>query len=304
MSYERLKNSLQKDLTVKLLKMGNEQKEQEKRIKDKANSYLLWVLLLTLLLTGVAIYFRNANYKSKQELDKRHAEREVLIVKLSERNTEKTLLINEIHHRVKNNLQLMYSLARLQLPTIKEENDKLLWQKHLTQIKAMALVNEKRYNTEGVASVALNGFMTDILTHFEQIYLTNKLITVDNQVDKYLVTSADFATSFGLLFSELVSNAYKHAFSEVKHPKFALKMVEKEGMIIFDYTDFGILKTPSVFLTKNNGGTTLIQDLTRQLKGQAILQKVPYLAYRFSFPISKKEMPNSSAISALASWEH
>jgi two-component sensor histidine kinase len=261
-----------KDLTVNLLRTDNVVKEKEKALKEQENRWLFIGLLLVSLLTAVAVYFWWANYKSRKEL--------------AMRNAEKGLLINEIHHRVKNNLQLLYSLTKLQLPTIQDGAAKLLWQKHLSQLKAMSLVNEKLYNTEGVTSVPIQPFISDILTHFDGIFKTPYALNSTETRGDDLDMSVDFSVSFGLILAELVTNSYKYAFPTAENPRLDLQILKgTDGSITFKYTDFGQMSDPSVFESKKTGGAALMRDLTRQLKGKLTIETEPHLTFCFVFPI-------------------
>ena len=269
----RLKLATENDLTVNLLRTDNAIKEKEKALKERENRWLFLGLLLVSLLTAVAVYFWLANYKSKK--------------KLAIRNEEKALLINEIHHRVKNNLQLLYSLAKLQLPTIQDPAARLLWKKHLSQLKAMSLVNEKLYNTEGVTSMPIQPFISDILKHFDSIFKTPYILNSLEKRGDDVAMSVDFSVSFGLILAELVANSYKYAFPNAENPTLNIEILtEKEGNLSVKYTDFGLMTDPSVWQTKRTGGAALIRDLTRQLKGKVTLETHPHLTYHFVFPIA------------------
>jgi tetratricopeptide (TPR) repeat protein len=135
--------SARKGLVVNLLKTDNILQEKENALlamekisKEKQNRLLIFGMIFLGFATSIVAFFWYDSFKSRQELAKR--------------NAEKVLLVQEIHHRVKNNLQLMYGLAKIQLPTIIDQNARELWQKNLIQLKSMSLVNEKLYNTEGV----------------------------------------------------------------------------------------------------------------------------------------------------------
>jgi two-component sensor histidine kinase len=268
-----MKESVRKDLKVNLLQTEIEFKEKEAALKTKQNKILLICFLTTFILAGIAIYYWHANYKSNKEL--------------AQRNAEKDVLINEIHHRVKNNLQLLYGLAKLQLPTIKDGNAKLLWQKNLTQLQSMALVNEKLYANEGFDLMSIKTFTMDILAHFEKIFPDRGPLSIDAKIDDNLVVNANFAVSFGLILSELATNSYKYAFENVENPRLSIVIhQEKDNHITFDYTDFYKLEDPSVLYTKQTGGAALIRDLTRQLKGELTLKNEPYLVYDFNFKLT------------------
>jgi two-component sensor histidine kinase len=265
------KTTQDNELVIKLLKTESEAKEKEKQFKEKQNLYLIWGLFFALLAIGVSAYFWRKNHKSKIELTKRNAEKE--------------LLVHEIHHRVKNNLQLMYSLATLQLPTISDKKAKDLWQKNLNQLKSMSLVNEKLYNTEGVTSFELKGFIQELVEHFKTLHGEYKNALFDLQFKGDLNVNADFAVPFGLILSELITNSFKHAGENDSLP-ITIFMERKDAKnLVFNYSDNGIVDDLSLILDKKIGGVSLINDLVRQLEGEVSVSNEKYLQYNFTFSI-------------------
>ncbi len=265
------KTTQDNELVIKLLKTESEAKEKEKQFKEKQNLYLIWGLCFALSAIGVSAYFWRKNHKSKIELTKRNAEKE--------------LLVHEIHHRVKNNLQLMYSLATLQLPTISDEKAKDLWQKNLNQLKSMSLVNEKLYNTEGVTSFEMKGFIEELVAHFKTLHGTYKNAQFDLKFEGDLNVNADFAVPFGLILSELITNSFKHAGGNGSLPIHIFMKKKDTKNLVFTYSDNGKLNDLSVFLDKKIGGVSLINDLVRQLQGEVSLSNEKQLQYNFTFSI-------------------
>jgi two-component sensor histidine kinase len=265
MKSRKLRASLEKDLTVKLLKTENEAKERERLLKETQNKYLLGGLLLSLLAVCVSVYFWLANHKSKKE---------------------KVALLEEMHHRVKNNLQLLYSLASLQLPTITDEKARELWEKNLIQLKAITLVNEKLYHTEGVTKIDLKDFISEIEQHFNAIQNGVHNIIFQKSIPNNLTVSSEFAVPFGLILSELIVNSYKYAFENKEKPFVGIHITktEKKG-IVFNYDDSGKVSDLSVILNKKEGGASIIRDLVRQLRGTMTVNNEPSLQYTFNFSI-------------------
>ena len=256
-----------KDLSVKFLKTENEFKEKERALQAKQNQYLIFGLLFSLALACVAAYYWYTNRKDKMEL--------------ALRNKEKELMVHEIHHRVKNNLQLLYSLAALQLPTIIDEKARDLWHKNLVQLKTMGLVNEKLYNTEGVTSFELKEFIPELVEHFKVLKRNdlNPSFQIDLQGD--LNVKADFAVPFGLILSELITNTYKHV-----HKEAVIQITlsrEKDNKLAFQYTDNGKMLDLSILTNKKIGGSALIKDLVRQLRGKFSISNENNLQYNFAF---------------------
>ena len=270
-----LKADAQKDLTVNLLKTDSYIREKERQLLATERRYLWGSLFLLALGASIAAYFWYDNRRDKMELAKR--------------NTEKELLLNEVHHRVKNNLQLLYSLAQLQLPSIEDENSRILWQKNLSQLKTMTLVNEKLRYTEGGNSVVLTEYVHDLTTYFSRLFSTpDKPFIINCPLPTDWIVDADFAIPFGLILSELLVNSYKYKDKSSKNGENNAIDIQIENVtnthFTCRYTDFGKATDPSVLVTKQVGGIALIRDLTEQLKGNLSITHEPFLSFIFNFP--------------------
>jgi two-component sensor histidine kinase len=267
-----VKSEAEKDIRVNMLKVDKALEEKAKEALATQQRYLLWGLLSVGLAMLVAAYFWWENRKDKLELAKR--------------NKEKELLLDEIHHRVKNNLQLLYSLAQLQLPSIKDESAKIMWQKNLSQLKTMVLVNDKLRYTEGGNSIVLTDYVNDLTTYFSRLFSNKQQpFDIEATLPTEWVATAEFAIPFGLILSELLVNSYKYGDKTAEKIRISIKInnTTADKLTCF-YTDFGKMKDPSVVETKDVGGIALIRDLTEQLKGNLTISHAPYLCFSFNFP--------------------
>jgi two-component sensor histidine kinase len=269
--------SARKGLVVNLLRTDNALQDKENELlalekisKEKQNSLLAFGMIFFVFATGIVAWFWYDNFKDKRELAKR--------------NAEKALLVQEIHHRVKNNLQLMYGLAKMQLPTISDPNARDLWQKNLIQLKSMSLVNEKLYNTEGVTAVVIKDFILEILAYYRQIFPSETALNIQTNIDEKLIVEADFAIPFGLILTELITNSYKYGLTSPK-PSIDIRFQKTaDNKIEFSYADTGKIDDISVLSTKKTGGSALIRDLVRQLKGTMTIKNDNNLTYNILFP--------------------
>jgi len=126
---------------------------------------------------------------------------------------EKEILLKEIHHRVKNNLQIIYSLINLQARHLSKERDKELLRQTQNRIKTMALIHEKLYKSKGIAKIDFCYYVKDLvatLFHSYGVY-KDEIILVINI--KNILLDLDKAIPCSLIINELVSNSIKHAFS-------------------------------------------------------------------------------------------
>ncbi len=127
---------------------------------------------------------------------------------------EKTVLLKENHHRVKNNLQIITSLLDLQSDTVENEDLTLLYKESQDRIKSMALIHEKLYQSEDLAKINMGDYITSLLEQIQDsYYLYNVDLETGVETDDFSI-HLDTAIPCGLIINEIVSNSLKHAFSK------------------------------------------------------------------------------------------
>lgn len=125
---------------------------------------------------------------------------------------EKEILLKEIHHRVKNNLQIVTSLLKLQSSYVKDENVKRLFKESQNRVQSMSLIHQKLYQTKDLSHIDFKDYIETVVTHLQHsfgILEDRVLVSIDV---KDIVMSIDNAIPAGLIINELVSNSLKHAF--------------------------------------------------------------------------------------------
>lgn len=129
---------------------------------------------------------------------------------LAQSLVEKETMLKEIHHRVKNNMQIISSLLQMQKEQIQDPQVRVLMLESESRIRAMALVHEKLYQTESLARIDLGDYIESLSRYLLQTYSKLK---VDLQLHiEPLMISLDKAIPFGLILNELITNTLKHAF--------------------------------------------------------------------------------------------
>jgi PAS domain S-box-containing protein len=127
---------------------------------------------------------------------------------------EKELLLREVYHRVKNNLQVVSSLLGLQSRTVTDPKMVELLRESQNRIKSVALVHEKLYQSQELAKIKLSEYVKSLATYLLDAYGAPKRVKLKINVDKNIQLDSEKAMVCGLIISELVSNALKHAFSD------------------------------------------------------------------------------------------
>ncbi len=176
-------------------------------------------------------------------------------------NKEKTVLLQEIHHRVKNNLQVIVSLLRMQSRDIDSEETRKSFEEAINRVLTMSLIHQKMYEKESLVDIDIKDYLNTLIQNLIDSSSIDK--KVDFKIDSTLKSvSAKSIVPLGLIINELVSNSIKHAFKESGRIELTLKPRERLGFSMI-YFDNGKWK-------ENNGktfGTQLIETFTEQLEG-------------------------------------
>ncbi len=127
---------------------------------------------------------------------------------------EKDILLKEIHHRVKNNLQIVTSLLKLQAGYVKDEKIKQLFRDSQNRVQSMSLIHQKLYQTKDIANIDFKEYIETLTTHIQHSYgILEDRVKIKTEVSN-MVMSIDNAIPAGLIINELVSNSLKHAFPD------------------------------------------------------------------------------------------
>lgn len=181
---------------------------------------------------------------------------------------EKEAMMREIHHRVKNNLQIVSSLIRLQARSIKSKKLRETFEIAQNRIKSMALIHEVLYLSENLDKINFSDYIRRITNHlFAMFSRKAKKIQMELDVGEFYL-DIDKAIPCGLIINELVSNAFKHAFPDGKHGKIQVLLDNKLDRYTIVVKDTGI-GIPDDVDTRNTGtlGLQLVHDLVHQIEG-------------------------------------
>ncbi len=180
---------------------------------------------------------------------------------------EKEILLQEIHHRVKNNLALISGLLELQKDTTVDPEAIEALRHSQARIKSIAQVHELLYGMEDLATIKLDQYTRE-LSSFIELMLTNPEKQIDLIIEaEPVILTLEQAVPYGLLLNELLTNAYKHAFKNQKKGEIRIQLRERDDIISVVISDDGHGIDESVnFDDSESLGMTLIQTLTEQLQ--------------------------------------
>ena len=252
-------NAQEKQMNAKLL-------IEEKRNTQRILMFVLILMMLAILIFGYFSFLKSKN-REKQLSDK-NEEITVKSQMLSAALKEKELLMKEVHHRVKNNMQIIISLLKLQSEKINDKQVEVYFSEARNRIQSMALIHEFLYKKERMDYMQMDEYIKQLILEIQISYTQpNHIIEMDVDLD---AIQLDFDTSIplGLIINELVTNAYKHAFPDgVGHIWVSFKKLEKNYQLIVKDNGIG---TPDNYKEKmeNSLGMELIHLLSQQINAQ------------------------------------
>lgn len=198
---------------------------------------------------------------------------------------EKKTLLKEIHHRIKNNLQIVSSLLSLQSGYIKNEQVNEMLKESQNRLKLIALVHEKLYQSENLTRVDFAGYVRNLVAHLFYSYgVSSDFITLKMDM-KDVLLNMDEAISCGLLINELVSNSLKHAFPKGRQGEIYIGfLLEKDERCILTIADNGIGFPQGLdFRRTKTLGFQLINTIVSQLEGSIELGRKQGTKFTITF---------------------
>ncbi|MEK7728690.1 MAG: histidine kinase dimerization/phosphoacceptor domain -containing protein [candidate division KSB1 bacterium] len=198
---------------------------------------------------------------------------------------EKEVLLKEVHHRVKNNLQVISSLLNLQSGFIKEPEVLVMFTESMNRIKSMALIHEKLYQSKDFAKIDFAEYVRNLTNHLYRSYVINSnLIKFEIHVEDVSL-NVDTAIPCGLMLNELVSNSLKYAFPNGRTGEISIRLFRQEGnQLILLVKDNGVgLPKDIDFKSSKSLGLKLVNILTQQLRGDLNYHSENGTEFRLAF---------------------
>jgi PAS domain S-box-containing protein len=199
-------------------------------------------------------------------------------------------LLREVHHRVKNNLQIVASLLMLQLGHVKDPHVRVLVGESQARIEAIALVHEKLCQSEDLTRVDLGSYIAKVVDGVRASFGSQgRDILVTVTTDRVLVAS-DTAVNCGLIVNELVSNALKHAFPRRKQGRVIVSLHQPHrDEVVLRISDDGVGMDPAIGLDSvHTLGLQLVRHLTEQLGGAITVERDLGTQFSLRFTIPSK----------------
>jgi len=243
---------------------------QENQIKKQRSTQTLMILIGGLLLMILLLLYNSIETnKKKNRL-------------LKKQNDEKEFLLKEIHHRVKNNLEVVSSLLSLQSEQVGDSKVADAMQKSQLRVHSMSMIHQKLYQGKSFSSIEMKEYFKSLGEYIVDIYGASERIHIECEMKK-MELDVDTAIPIGLIVNELFTNALKYAFPDNRNGLIKISLIESGNQLQLEVSDNGIGKNYHEKMEGTGFGTQLIELLTRQLEGKMSLSVKKGTAVSFEF---------------------
>ncbi len=245
-----------------------------------------WFITLSVIVIGGMLAFviigRNARIKAQRQL--LEAEVRERTIEISKQNEEKTLMLKEIHHRVKNNLQVISSLLNLQAEGITDKRVLTLFEDCRHRVNSMALIHEKMYQSNNLVNINIRSYICELIGSLIDAYDSNKSIHLHTDIEEHPFR-IDTIVPLGLILNEIISNSLKYAFEDKAEGDLFISLKRKEGnYYMLEVSDNGKGVPSHInFENANTLGMQLIHMLSGQINGTVFISHGSGTKYTIGF---------------------
>ncbi len=251
-------------------------KESDRKTRNNVQLSVLSSLL------GISAFFLVLLLRNRQSSNRKlKAQNELIDANLK----EKELLLREIHHRVKNNLQMVSGLLSIQNEYIDDDKVQNALQEGQNRINTISLIHQNLFKEDILHGIHTDVYLKRLIEYFKKNYRTFDLnIDIFHQLDKVLL-SVDEMICLGLISNELLTNSIKHAFSDGNGGTINVLLNEINGKVNFKYMDSG-KGFPEKDDLKQGFGTRMISAFVKKLNGETEIKHSS--GYSFDLHFEKK----------------
>jgi len=197
---------------------------------------------------------------------------------------EKETLLREIHHRVKNNLQVMSSLLNIQTQYLTDPTALEALKVSMDRVRTMALIHEKLYRSESLSAILFPDYVGDLARDLMSAYSRNRAIVLNLDIDP-VSFDVDTSIPLGLIINELVSNSLKHGFPGEEGGMITIGLYAEGARMTLAVSDTGVGFPEDLdFMKAQSMGMQLVVMLTEQLDGAIELKREKGTGFRITFP--------------------
>ena len=239
-------------------RLETEQRIQAQKIKLQQSRILL--LSIALLALGILFYVIN-------EQRKRISKQNDII---SDALKEKEILLKEIHHRVKNNLQIISSLLSLQSRSVKDQQASYALEEGQNRVQSMALIHQHLYSGENITGVKVKNYLQDLCRNvFQSHQIDSDQVSLNMDIED-IELDISTVVPLGLVLNELITNSCKYAFPNSSKGELSIVLKERDNVLIAEVNDDGIGSNEN---QQKGFGSKLIKSFARKMDASIITKR-------------------------------
>ncbi|MGY0034636.1 sensor histidine kinase [Pedobacter sp. NJ-S-72] len=292
----------QKDQENELLRKESKLQKTELRRATLFTRFTIGGLIALSLSFIMGLFYYNFRNRKKasllllahqQEITMKNDSLQNLIEKQTKLLSEKEWLIKEIHHRIKNNLQVITSLLNAQSNYLQDESAIMAIRDSQNRIQSISLIHQKLFQSDTVALINMKAYVAELIKFLCDTFHVNQRIKFNINVPEVKLDIAQ-AMPLGLIINEAITNIIKYAFPDNSPGVITLSLADcEDGYYQFKISDNGI-GLPSGFDLSNTSslGMTLIKGLGEQLGGTVSIESKNGVHFNLRFPMSLSTLPN------------
>jgi len=268
--------TLQKE---KLLQLS-EAKRQLEAQKEAGARKLFYggFVLLGALITMIYIRYYNNRRKNRQltRQKKEIDDQNEILHELNDKQTvlleEKEWLLREIHHRVKNNLQIIASLLSAQSEFLDDQSAIKVIADSQSRVKAMSLIHQKLYNSQSLSTIDMPEYIGDLVTYLRDSFDWQRRIAFNLEIAKIRLDVSK-AVPLGLILNEAITNAFKYAFADMDDARISIRLATEQETITLEVSDNGRGLTDHFDISESNSfGMILMKGMAEDLEGNFMVR--------------------------------
>jgi two-component sensor histidine kinase len=261
-------------------------------IASKPDEYQIpyWAWMVIIMLAAGCLYaivFFIANRERRLKKMRLMLEDKVKIrtAEVERQNQEKEVMLKEIHHRVKNNLQIINSLMNLQVDSVEDEGVKEVFREARNRIASMALIHEKIYENRMLVNIRMKDYIRELVHKLIESYRIGDNVRLNMNIGDDVVMNMNQIVPVGLILNEIISNSLKYAFPDQRKGRIIVEMTrDSQGYYVLTAGDDGVGLPAGFSVEKNRSlGMELIELLTDQLGGELKLDGTEGVRYTLRF---------------------
>lgn len=247
--------------------------QQQNQLKKQTTFQFLMVIILVLMVSFLLFLYQTYQQKKKHNLT------------LAKKNQEMEFLLKEIHHRVKNNLEVVSSLLSLQAHHQDAHMQEVMVENQ-NRVQSMSIIHEKLYQGENLSSIEMKDYFLKLGNYVIHMFGAEERVELRCDMDAIEV-DVDMAIPIGLIVNELLTNALKYAFPDGRKGYISISLTQKDKMLLMEVADNGVGRGPEKNPKSKGFGSELVRLLTRQLEGKMRLDMQQGTTIHFEFQMNK-----------------